>query len=68
MLAVVCLTVDIEEDTNAAQENTQGALHNVREANRKRGLCKCSKTKLLCFGIFAILVAVAIIAILATVK
>ncbi|CAI5726360.1 unnamed protein product [Peronospora destructor] len=60
--------LDIEEDTNTAQENTQGALHNVREANRKRGLRKCSKTKLFCLGIFSILVAVAIIAILATVQ
>lgn len=60
--------MDIEENTNAAQENTQGALHNVREANLKRGFCKCSKTKLICIGIFALLVIVAIIAILVAVK
>ncbi|KAF1786195.1 t-SNARE [Phytophthora cactorum] len=28
--------IGLEENTNAAQENTQGALHNVREADRKR--------------------------------
>ncbi|KAI9907631.1 hypothetical protein PsorP6_004796 [Peronosclerospora sorghi] len=62
------IVVDIEENTNAAQENTESALENVREANLNRGLCKCSKTKLIFLGIFAVLVAIAIIAILTTVK
>ncbi|KAE9039927.1 hypothetical protein PR003_g5168 [Phytophthora rubi] len=62
------IVVDIEDNTTAAQENTEGALRNVREANLKRGFCKCSKTKLICIGIFALLVIVAIIAILMAVK
>ncbi|RLN89683.1 hypothetical protein BBJ28_00004646 [Nothophytophthora sp. Chile5] len=62
------IVVDIEENTETAQQNTQGALHNVREANLKRGICKCSKMKLICIGIFALVVVVAIIAVLTAVK
>jgi hypothetical protein len=67
-ICLLLLTVDIEENTESAQQNTQGALHNVREANLKRGFCKCSKTKLICIGIFALVVVVAIVAIVVAVK
>lgn len=61
------IVVDIEENTETAQENAQGALRNVREANEKRGLCKCSKSKLFCTAIFALMLIAAVIAIVATV-
>uniref|UniRef100_M4BRB4 t-SNARE coiled-coil homology domain-containing protein n=1 Tax=Hyaloperonospora arabidopsidis (strain Emoy2) TaxID=559515 RepID=M4BRB4_HYAAE len=62
------IVVDIEENTSAAQENTQGALNNVREANRKRRCCECSQTKLICVGLFALVVIGAIIAIIMAVR
>ncbi|CEG39064.1 syntaxin 7-like protein [Plasmopara halstedii] len=62
------LVVDIEDNTETAQENAQGALRNVREANEKRGLCKCSKSKLICTGLFALMIIAAVIAIVAAVS
>ncbi|TDH72710.1 uncharacterized protein CCR75_003279 [Bremia lactucae] len=57
------LVVEIENNADTAQENTEAALRNVREADMKRGFCKCSKTKLICFGLFALMIAAAAIAV-----
>ncbi|CAI5722966.1 unnamed protein product [Hyaloperonospora brassicae] len=62
------IVVDIEDNTSAAQENAQGALGNVREANRKKRCCECSQTKLICVGLFVLVVIVAIIAIIVAVR
>lgn len=71
ILACVCArtcAVEIEENTDAARDNVEGALDNVREADAKRGYCACSKTKLICFGLFTLIVAILVLSLVLGLK
>lgn len=60
--------MEIEENTDAARENAEGALSQVRQADLKRGFCSCSRTKLICWGIFVLVVAILVIALVMGLK
>uniref|UniRef100_K3WAE6 t-SNARE coiled-coil homology domain-containing protein n=1 Tax=Globisporangium ultimum (strain ATCC 200006 / CBS 805.95 / DAOM BR144) TaxID=431595 RepID=K3WAE6_GLOUD len=62
------VVVEIEENTNAARENVEGALDNVREADAKKGYCVCSKTKLICYGLFTLVVAILVLSLVLGLK
>lgn len=60
--------VEIEDNTADAQENVGNALDNVRQADHKKRYCACSKTKLICCGLFAIVVAVLVLTLVLSLK
>lgn len=60
--------MEIEENTENARENVEGALDNVRQADAKKGYCACSKTKLICVGVFALIVAVLVLSLVLGLK
>lgn len=60
--------MDIEENTTQAREHVEGALENVREADMKKRYCACSKTKLICFGVFALVVAILVLSLVLGLK
>lgn len=70
MVVVVMLVraVQIEDNTESARNNAEGALNNVREADLKRGFCACSKTKLICFGLFTLIVVILVVGLVVGLK
>lgn len=60
--------MQIEDNTESARDNAQGALDNVRQADLKRGFCACSRTKLICWGIFVLVVAILVIGLVMGLK
>lgn len=60
--------MEIEENTDNARENVEGALDNVRQADQKKGYCACSKTKLICYGVFTLIVAILVLSLVLGLK
>lgn len=60
--------VEIEENTDQARDNVEGALENVRQADAKKRYCACGKTKLICFGVFTLVVAILVLSLVLGLK
>ncbi|TYZ68812.1 hypothetical protein PybrP1_011659 [[Pythium] brassicae (nom. inval.)] len=62
------VVVEIDDNTAQARENVENALDNVRQADNKKRYCACSKTKLICCGLFALVVAVLVLTLVLSLK
>lgn len=60
--------MEIADATENARENVENALDQVRQADTKRGYCACSKTKLICYGVFTLIVAILILSLVLGLK
>ncbi|KUF91042.1 Peptidyl-prolyl cis-trans isomerase CPR6 [Phytophthora nicotianae] len=62
------MVVEIVENTDTAKDNVEKALEQVKQAEERRNCCACSKMKLICIAIFALLVFIALMGIIFAAK
>jgi syntaxin 12/13 len=60
--------VEIVDNTETAKDNVEKALDQVRQADQRKNWCACSRMKLICVAIFALLVFIALMGIIFAVK
>ncbi|KAG2848790.1 hypothetical protein PC129_g2561 [Phytophthora cactorum] len=58
------MVVEIVDNTETAKDNVEKALEQVKQAEQRRNCCACSKMKLICIAIFALLVFIALMGII----
>ncbi|KAL3671493.1 hypothetical protein V7S43_003415 [Phytophthora oleae] len=62
------MVVEIVDNTETAKDNVEKALDQVKQANERRKCCACSKMKLICIAIFALLIFIALMGIIFAAK
>ncbi|RLN88070.1 hypothetical protein BBJ28_00003615 [Nothophytophthora sp. Chile5] len=62
------MVVEIVENTETAKDNVEKALDQVRQADARKKCCACSRMKLICIGVFALLIFIALLGIIFAVK
>ncbi|RLN59595.1 hypothetical protein BBJ29_003662 [Phytophthora kernoviae] len=62
------MVVEIVDNTDTAKDNVEKALEQVRQADQRRNCCACSRMKLICISIFALLVLIALLGIVFAAK
>lgn len=50
------MVIEIADNTATAKDNTESAVEQVREADKKTNYCKCSKTKCICIVVILMIV------------
>lgn len=56
------------DNTQDARDNVDKALKEVRQADKKAKYCYCGRTKLMCYGGFALIIAILIISLISAAK
>lgn len=62
------IVVEIADAAESARGNVEGALTEVQQADKSSRFCQCSKTKLICYGFFILIVAVLLLSLVVALK
>lgn len=61
------MTVEIADNTETAKDNVEKALNQVKQADERARYCACSRTKMMCYAVFVVILLLLLLGIIVAV-